>query len=150
MKTNTTCYVPNTKLNIFTMALRHKYYYFHFFEWENWDSENLSNLPKVRYSVNCMDKMQIQVAVQNNNNNNKTLQPINMVKKYEVVIVSFHENERWRGQVNLILQNMRNQFKIRFSNLNFCLHYCLLKLQSISVVLIYQGEAVRVGVILLL
>ena len=73
-----------------------------------------------------------------------------MIKKYEVVIVSFHENERWRGQVNLILQNIRNQFKIRFSNLNFCLHYYLLKLQSISVVLIYQGEAVRVGVILLL
>ena len=67
-----------------------------------------------------------------------------MIKKYEVVIVSFHENEKRRAQVNLILQDMRNQFKIRFSNLNFCFHYCLLKLQSISVVLIYQGEVVRV------
>lgn len=41
-----------------------------------------------------------------------------MIKKHEVVIVSIHENEKRRGQVNLILQNMRNQFKIRFSNLN--------------------------------
>ena len=51
------------QIKYFHNGLKAQVLLFPFFEWENWGSENLSNLPKVRYSVICMDRMQIQVAV---------------------------------------------------------------------------------------